>query len=676
MKKEVTLKELRLINFKGIKNLTVKFGAVTEIAGANATGKTTINDAFTWVLFGKDAQGNSDTKFSIKTVGPDGQPYEKLDHEVTAILDVNGEAIELRRVYAEDWVKPRGSAETVLKGHTTSYFYNGVPLKEGEYKVKINGLVEEGLFKMITNPLFFAGLDWQTQREMLLRVAGGVTYEEIAENRAEFGALLTQLSGKDLAEFKAEISVRKKKIQEELDKIPARIDEITRATPEAPDYEALEAEKARLTSALDDVDTAMMNKAEAARQHYEKAQETQRKINDLRTQQQDIVFKAKEEARKELHEKNSAANEARNKYDATKREYESYTTTTNREFADLQGKITANEATISRLEEDVKSKRSEWHTRNEEAYQADGEGLVCPIYKTLCSDASVLKLDTEAKGKAKKAFDDKKAADLARITTEGSELNAKVEDLKKHGESLQAQLDQLTDESLDKTGEYTAELERLKAIIDNSPVIADTPQINVEELAEYAALGAEITKLSTSISELPATDNSELTAQKKSLTGELDEVKRKLSLRAVIDDNNNRRAELEAREKFLAQEKADLERQEFTADEFTKARMSEVERRVNQKFKLVRFRMFDRQINGGEKPDCIPMVNGVKFNDLNNACKINAGLDIINTLSEFHEVSAPIFVDNAESINELLPVSAQLIKLVVTTNTELTINQF
>jgi DNA repair exonuclease SbcCD ATPase subunit len=674
MKKEVKLKELHLINFKGIKNLTAKFGAVTEISGANATGKTTINDAFTWVLFGKDAQGNSDTKFGIKTVGPDGQAYEKLDHEVTAILDVNGETVELRRVYAEDWVKPRGSAEAVLKGHTTSYFYNGVPLKEGEYRAKINAIVEEAVFKMITNPLHFAGLDWQTQREMLLRIAGGVTFEEIAANRAEFAALLTQLSGKDLAEFKTEISARKRKIQDELDKIPARIDEITRATPEAPDYEALEAEKTRLTTALEEVDTAMSDRAEASRQHYEKSQKTQSEINGLRTKQQDIVYNAKEAARKATYEKNAAATEAKNNLATARRDYENYTKSSQKEFADLRDKIADGETAITDLKKKVEAKRNEWHTRNAEAYQANGEGLVCPVYKTLCSDASVLKLDTEAKAKAKKAFDDRKEADLERITKEGSELNAKIEGHKKEGEALQKQLDGLTDTSIEKSQEYEAEIARLQAIVDATPVAEDQPEIKAEDLAEWVELDGKIKEFAASIGDLPAVDNSELTAKKRELTGELDEVKRKLSLRSVIEANNNRKCQLFKDERDLAQQKADLEKQEFTVEEFTKARMAEVERRVNQKFKLVRFRMYDRQINGGEKPDCIATVGGVKFGDLNNACKINAGLDIINTLCDFHEVSAPIFVDNAEAVNELLPVAAQLVKLIVTTSKELQIN--
>lgn len=153
----------------------------------------------------------------------------------------------------------------------------------------------------------------------------------------------------------------------------------------------------------------------------------------------------------------------------------------------------------------------------------------------------------------------------------------------------------------------------------------------------------------------------------------MDGVKEKLGIRTIIEKNTAKKAEIAAREKELAQQQADLEKQEFTIDELNKARMDEVERRVNDKFQNVRFRMFEPQLNGGETPTCIAMVDGVKYADLNTAGKINAGLDIINTLCLFHGISAPVFIDNAESVNQLFPVASQLIKLVVTTDKQLTI---
>lgn len=678
MNKNVKLLRMTLRNFKGIKDLTVEFGEVTDVCGANATGKSTINDAFTWVLFGKDAQGNSDTKFGIKTVGPDGKPYDKLEHEVTAVLDVNGECIELRRALVEDWVKPRGSAEVTLKGNHTEYFCNGVEIKAGAYKEKVDSIVEEQLFKLITNPSFFAGLDWSTQRDILLRIAGGVTYEEVAADRADFITILTQLSGKDVATFKQEIAYRKKKIQEGLDKIPVEINAIASVTPEAPDYEALDIEKARLISELEVVETTITDIAKATRQHYESAQGKRKDINDLRTKQQDVLFAAKQAAQKGVFEKNAKGNAARNNYDSTKRELNSYIATSDGELNNIRRSIANNNTAIENLKVKVDTKRDEWYKRNEDTYTASSEGLTCPIYKTLCSDASILKLNTEAKAKAKQAFEEAKEKDLERISKEGSELNGQIEALEKRAVELTKELKDRTAEVETKKSEYNKALELLAKEIEANPVIDASTAANVkgEDLPEWKALEGQISSLSETIKELPAADNSELTTKKRSLTNDLDEVKRKLSLRSVIENNTKKIAELSGREKELAQQKADLEKQEFTIDELNKARMDEVERRVNQKFQLVRFRMFEPQLNGGEKPDCVAMVDGVRFTDLNNAGKINAGLDIINTLCLFHEISAPIFVDNAEGVNQLFPVGSQLVKLIVTTDKELQITKY
>lgn len=680
MNKDVKLVSMTLKNFKGMKDLTVEFGKVTDICGANATGKSTVNDAFTWVLFGKDAQGNSDTKFGIKTVGPDGKPYEKLEHEVTAVLDVNGERIELRRALVEDWVKPRGSAEVTLKGNHTEYFCNGVEIKAGAYKEKVDSIVEEQLFKLITNPFYFAGLDWSKQREILLRIAGGVTYEEIAANRADFTAILTQLSGKDVAAFKQEIAYRKKKIQEGLDKIPVEINAISSVTPEAPDYEALENEKARLTSEYETVETTITDIAKATRQHYESVQGKRKDINDLRTKQQNVLFVAKQAAQTTIFEKNAKGNTARNNYDSTKRELNSYTTTSEGELNNIRRSIASNNTAIENLKVKVDAKRDEWYKRNEDTYTASSEGLTCPIYKTLCSDASVLKLNTEAIAKAKRAFEEAKEKDLERISKEGSELNDQIEALEKRAVELTKELEDRTTEIEAKKAEYNNTLGVLAKEIEANPVIdaSTVSDIKAEDLPEWKALEDQINQITETIKELPAADNSELTAKKTSLTKDLDEVKRKLSLRSVIENNQKKIAELSDREKELAQQKADLEKQEFTIDELNKARMDEVERRVNQKFQLVRFRMFEPQLNGGEKPDCvlISKSTGAKFLDTNNADKINIGLDIINTLCLFHEISAPIFVDNAEGVNQLFPVGSQLVKLIVTTDKELQITKY
>ena len=666
MSKKVTIKKMTLVNFKGIKSLTVDFGQVTEIRGANATGKSSIADAFNWVLFGKDAAGNSDSKFGIKTVDADGKVIPKIDHEVTAILDIDGETVELRRVYSEDWVTPRGKAEPELKGHTTAYFYNGVPLKESEYKIKINSIIDEDLFRMLTNPLYFPRLDWQVQREMLLRIAGGITLEEIAANRSDFSALLLQLSGKSLAEYKAEISARKKKIKDALDLIPARIDEVMRATPVAPDYKALEAEKTAIEKSIETIEMAMKNAAELARAEYEAQAEIQRQINAQKGIQQQAIFDAKQKSKEEWNNRNSATNEAKTKLTSIQQQAERTAEMRRKEMTALENDLKSGQYKLSEINKKIELKRAAWFSQNELEYNPNN--LICPT----CGQEYPI-MQAEAK---KEDFEKRKAELLEQITNEGKQLAGEKENIEKDITEMEKRIKESETIIENEKADFSKEIRNLQAQIEANPQ-EPYNEPKPEEIPEYVKAQEQINILSKQLEERPITagNTTELTTKKRELTEQLDEVKKQLGLKAIIEINEKRKAELLKEEKDLAQQKADLEKQEFTADSLVKEQMNEVERRVNLKFKLVRFKMFSQQINGGEKPDCILIGHdGAKFMDTNSAGKIAIGLDIINTLCEFNGVYAPIFVDNAEGINQILHVNSQLIKLIVTTDNELKIN--
>jgi DNA repair exonuclease SbcCD ATPase subunit len=666
--KEVTIKEMTLINIKGIKSLNIKFGmAETEIRGANATGKSTIADAFNWVLFGKDVAGNSDSKFGIKTNDINGNAIPKIDHEVTALLDVDGTTVELRRVYSEDWVTKRGKAEPELKGHSTAYFYNGVPLKESEYKAKINEIINEDLFRMIANPLYFPRLDWPVQRDMLLKIAGGVSLEEIATGRAEFSELLAQLSGKNLAEYKAEISARKKKIKEALDLIPARVDEVTRATPVAPDYKALEAEREATENSVKEIETAMQNAAEASRHEYEAQRKIQEEINGLKTKQQQIKFNAIQKAKEDWNNRNASVNEARTKFNSLQRESETMAQMSRREMDALNGDLKRIKYRLQNVTSEIEQKRAYWFTENEKEYN--------PAASELCPNCGY-DLHQKKNEDAKARFEQVKSDNLGRITNEGKQLLQEKEKLEKDIEEIKKGIEDSKGIIEKEKTNFESQLSALQAEINANPQ-APYNEPKAAEIPEYMTLGAKIIELSNSLQNRSenVSDNSKLTVQKRELQMKLDGIKRQLSLKEVIDTNSKRKADLLKEEKELAQQKADLENQEFTADSLVKEQMNEVERRVNLKFNLVRFKMFSQQLNGGEKPDCILISKstGAKFMDTNNADKINIGLDIINTLCEFNGVRAPIFIDNAEGINQLLPVNSQLIKLIVTFDKELII---
>ena len=153
----------------------------------------------------------------------------------------------------------------------------------------------------------------------------------------------------------------------------------------------------------------------------------------------------------------------------------------------------------------------------------------------------------------------------------------------------------------------------------------------------------------------------------------LDDLKRQLTINESRQKSFDRIAELEAQEKDLAQQLADLEKTEFSIQEFIKARTDLSESRINDKLSMVRFKMFKQNISGSEEEACETLIDGVPFSDANNGAKINAGLDIINTLSAYYGVSAPIWIDNRESIRNLLDTESQIINLIVTADKELTL---
>lgn len=703
MSKQLRIKSLTLVNFKGMRNVTVDFGdGVTAISGRNGTGKTTIADGFAWLLWGKDSEGNSDTKFGIKTNDENGNYIPDLEHEVSGSFDAidteTGEtaAVELRRVYVEEWQTPKGSTERILKGHHTDYFYNGVPLKtKTEYDAKVAALIPEDLFKVITDPYYFLTLHWKAQREYLLRMAGTISDSDIAANRAEFAELLRRVTGKSMEEYKKEIAARRAKIEAQLEKIPTRKDEVTRNTPVAPDYAALEAEKVQIQADLADIDAAATSAAEANRVAYERAARIQGDINAKRTEQNQIIYNAKESARKAAYETNRVADDAARDLAQVEQSEANETNYYNREKAVITASIATEKRRKEEAEREVAALRTRWDAVNneqfqEKTYQAAGP-LLCPIFGHQCADPSAVnrhQCDAAAAAEAfKKRQDDERAAFYANQTARLDAMDIEGQELNKRIAQHDAEIARLTQDAatLDakhakSVQDYATKKEALKKVIADNPRVSTDPQIDTQTLPGWVALQQEIDRLTADLTAATAPaygmETAYPSAKKTQLNARLSEIDQKLGLRSTIEANERRIVELDKEAATLAQEKAGLQIEEDLIDDFVKDRMAEVERRVNGLFDGVEFRMYKNLVNGEKEPDCVAYIGGVRYQDKNHAGQINAGLAVINALCAFHGVTAPIFVDNAESVNTFIPVNSQLITLSVSTEDSLQVNHY
>ena len=650
MSKSIIISKIDFLNFKGIRDLSVEFDQeLTSIYGDNGIGKTTIFDGITWVLFGKDSKDRK--SFGIKTYDENNHVIPRIPHEVTVTLLVDDEEVTLCRRYNEKWTKKRGSAEEVFDGHEEERLYNGVPCSMKEYNEKIASLCSEEVFKFITNPLYFTKQKADVQRAMLFRMAGGVSDADIASGNREFENLLSKLTGKNLDEFKREIQAKKRKIKNELDMIPSRIDERKRDMPTSEDWDTLEKELESKKKALEDIEQQLIDASKAAEvsnQHKMTLIKEAGKIQEKKAERQ---FKIKEDILAEYRQQQSARNKLVSAISAEEST-----------IATLKTRIQEYDNSLVKLAQDREYLISEWNSINAEQLTFNEDEFICPTCKRRFEVHEIESRQQEIS----ETFLKNKSERLERNKQAGMGIKRKREEIEQL--KLQAEVNVSSKQAW-------IDAQKASSLYINELVEPETASVIAAD-REYIELCNQETELRNQINneaDTSSSDNSELIEGKRTIISSIDELKKMLSKKEAIERNNARISELETMMRKQSQEYAELEGIEFTITSFSKARIEAVERKINGMFKTVKFKMFEQQINGGEVETCEAIVGGVPFSDLNDAGKINAGLDIINAICDFEGVYAPIVIDNAESVNELLPTKSQQIRLVVSKDKKLVI---
>lgn len=645
---KIILKKLELKNFKGIKDLVINFGDVTSISGKNATGKTTVVDAFTWLLFGKDSKDR--TTFNIKTLDANGEELHGLEHSVTGELEVDGQAITIQRLYKEKWTKQRGQAQAELKGHTTEYFINEVPTSMKDYQARVNQIFEENKFKLVTSPLYFTNLKWQDQRKMLLEIIGDIDEETVINYNPSLEPLRNLLTdGIDnlLKVVKAKIS----KLKDNVKSIPFRIDECNNSIIDE-DFQALEFRKRGIESGIKSLDESIEDKSKV----NDRKLELSNKIFELKQQFQAKYNKAKSDMELPKMQLKNDMRELEYKLQDQERDYR----TAVRTEEHLEREIVEGKNSISKLKFENEGLREEFSKVKGETLEIDESQFVCPMCKREFETNDI---------EAKKAellsnFNTDKEERMKNIQARGKTNNATIA-------KIEANISTLNNKLIE-TSEYIngikQKVEETKEQINNLSVqlsISDcTKEIKFEGMEE---LKAEIKNLEDEMRSISIGDsNMELKVRKANLVKELEEVNRLLAGRENNDKLILRIKELQAEERGLAAKIAELEGQQFMCEEFIRTKVELLEGSINNKFAgSISFKLFNKQINGGLNECCEATVNGVPFSNANTASQINAGLSIVNTLSKHFNVQAPIFIDNAESVNKIGETDSQLIKLIV-----------
>lgn len=657
--KTIEIKSLKLTNFKGIKSLIIDgLEQETNIRGANGTGKTTIFDAFTWLLFGKDSTDRKD--FEIKTLDKDNNVIPKIDHEVSAEILVDGEKINLRRIFREKWVTRRGSSEAEFTGNETIYYWNDVPVSAGEYADKINSIVDEKVFKLITSPYAFNNLKWQEQREVLINITGGVSNLEIAEGNEEFLQLIDKLGSKTIDEHKKQLLASVKTSKEELKTLPTRIDEVERGKPERIDFEELETALKSEEDKLRHIENQISDKLEAQQEILNKRSEIQKKIHLLESEIEDIKHAELQKAKQTIREGNSEKESLQKRISEKKDELNHY----KKGLDTLKSRKSEKETEIRNLESELSDLRSQWHEKNAEEFNMNEDETKCPTCEREFEPSKIEQKRNEAEGR----FKSKKQEALSRLNAEGKSKSETLKNLDSELEELSTRIEKGESE-IENLSKSITDLEESLANLKTSDSHQLTEEVVynnlISENVEIPSKQKEIESLKDSLKNQEGVSTDDLKAEKLACREAIDKLKYSLSRKEQIEKANERIAQLKDEERNLAQVIAGMEKELYTIECFVKAKIEKLEADINEKFEMVNFKLFETQINGGVVENCKALINGVPFSDANTASKINAGIDIINTLCEFYKVSAPVFVDNRESVIDLIKSKSQIINLIV-----------
>jgi len=650
--KIIKLQSLSLKNFKGVGDFTLELnGKNADIFGKNATGKSTLFDSSQWLLFGKDSFGRTD--YQIKPQDEDGNELHHLDCIVEGVFLVDDKQLKLKRQLSEKWVKKQGAQVKEFTGNETKYWVNDVPVKAKDYNLEINMLIKENIFKLLTNPLFFntneKGFGWQERRKILFEICGNISDSDVIDSLVTIGdksMLDLQMvinSGRTIENHKLVVAEKIKSTKSQMDGIPNRINEQQRnITEDATDYIAIETSLQAHKDTLQAIELELATNAQGASLYRQRQQQAYGLQNQVNGRKLELEVEAGAGLKKLVDEKSKLENQ-RYSISSEVRELGVNSLSRTNELEIIAGKI---------LE-----LRNSWSEENAKQFVAP-EGFSCPT----CEQSLPEGKQEEKVAKLKENFDKNKTQLLTSIRKDGTSKAERVEVINKEKDTDEVALIAL-EANLIAVNARLAEIETAIAAQQQPAVV------NYDDDPQYSTLVGELALLNAELEKPIEDTTTELLIKKQETSSLIESLNKTLNQKEVVEKAKIRIDELKAEERKLAGELSEHERHDYLIKKFTSAKVKMLEDAINNRFETVKFKLFDILNDGSEKEVCRTLVNTngvwVEFDGANNGGKVVAGISIIEMLSEYYEVSCPIFIDNFESITGTVDIQAQVIKLIV-----------
>lgn len=627
--KNFFLDSLIIKNFKGIDDLSINFSNKTIICGKNATGKTSIYDAFMFLMFDKDSAGNS--KFESRKLDANGEKVHHIDISVTANIRVDDVGYELNKTQVEKWTKKRGSETAELTGNQNKFSINGFPKSEKEFKEFINSIIDEKTFRLLTDPMAFLGLDWKEQRSMLMSFVDDIPREEIEKKVEGFSLIADDVASESIEACKKKYTATNSSLKKEQEKYLTLLEELPNMKVSI-DAESIIRDRDALQSEIDIAEQTVRENP----------------LPDVGDLNQKIA--TYEESKRTLS--GSANADRLMKLASAKEEYFNLIRKKDNKEYEYKSAIGAEEGRKARIE----ALKGEYQTLADsfqklKALKFDESSNVCKY----CGQP----LPADQADQNRKKFTDE-------IERQKTTINRQAASIKKQIKSLEESSVEIPDRS--KIDDLDNQIKQRNAEIESL-----SNPVDVTGTDEYKSIDFEIAKVRQQIDALDFARKkraelevaiAEKRRQINFFSDQLTEVKANERIDKQIEET---RASL----RETSQKLADSEKYVFVLENYIRF----IADKINERFSGLTFKLFETQLNGGIKDTCEITYNGVPYKSMNNGHKIIMGQQIIRTLQELFDISTPIWIDNAESVNDsnLLDMNCQMILLKVTDDKSLTI---
>jgi len=662
-------------NFRSWRDRTIVFGKKkTVISGRNEVGKSTTNDLVSWILFNKLANGNKADKIrphDINNVDID-------DIDITGELDVevDGKIINIVKIQSQIWSHPKAQTERRFDGNTNKYIVNTIPKTETEFKKYFAEIIDVDTFASASNATNFLNKTTNDRRIKMLELAPGITNEYVIGLDPRFEPVGVELKNNTIEELigrcKFALNGSTKNdtgLKGELDGIPLGIKAVDKLRVVI-DVAEMELKKNALQEQISDIDKQLNDTEESVKAVDKLSGEimqTQFAISDVKRKANEELFANRKAIQKQIDDITETQNTVIRKRNAL-----------NSSIEDLEQSIAANDKILSSVKVDyeVESKKvfdestcifdeSKWvFSDSDTVCNQCGQTLPIDEIATRKADFASRKAKTiddfEAKKNSDKVeFETKKEKIVKALADKGNTAFTTIKADKVSLDKLKADFEVVKAEIITLNGQHNELDKQLEAL---------PTEIDLSDNKEIAELKVKLESLNNQYDSMRDTETHKkaLEQQKSALQDELSATQK------TIDSADNSKIDeaIEAyrvRQKELVQLICNVERELLLYKDFQKMKMTLLTDEVNKFFTIIKWKLFEDNISGdGYKDICEPTYKGTEYSKgLNDGGKIAIELDIVNTLQKIYEVSVPVFLDRAESIDEenIPEIDAQVIIL-------------